>query len=195
MKIPRKITFLSYVLIGILCIFFCGQLAFASEGGGDNWRQSYDIGMKWLNFVILAFLIYKFGKAPLMNFLHGQKDRLSVEIGEIEKDKTRINEKLKEIQAVLDKGESHYAELKERIINQGLKSKNDIIEEAKSHSQVLIETSRQKVEYQILKAKRKFKAELIDAAIELASEKLPNQITDNDNQNFIDHYLAGAAKK
>jgi F-type H+-transporting ATPase subunit b len=174
MKIPRKITFLSYVLIGILCIFFCGQLAFASEGGSDNWRHSYDLGMKWLNFAILAFIIYKYGKAPLMKFLHGQKDRLSVEIVEIEKDKTRINEKLTEIQAVLDKGEAQYAELKERIINQGLKSKNDIIEEAKNHSQILIETSRQKVENQIVKAKSKFKAELIDAAIELALEKLLN---------------------
>jgi len=193
MKISRKITFLSYVLIGILCIFFCGQVVFASEGGGDNWRHSYDLGMKWFNFTILAFIIYKFGKAPLMNFLHGQKDRLSVEIGEIEKDKSQINEKLKEIEAVLDKGEAHYAELKDRIINQGLKSKNDIIEEAKNHSQILIETSKQKVDNEILKAKRNFKAELIDAAIELASAKLPKQITDDDNQRFINNYLAGAA--
>ncbi|QTA78168.1 ATP synthase, subunit beta (ATP synthase F0 sector subunit b) [Desulfonema limicola] len=194
MKIPRNLSFLSYIIIGILCIFFCGQAAFASEGGGDNWRHTYDLGMKWLNFAILAFVIYKFGKAPLMNFLHGQKNKLSVEIGEIEKDKSRINEKLKEIQAVLDKGEAHYAELKERIINQGLKSKADIIEQAKSHSQILIEASKQKVDNEILKAKRNFKAELIDAAIAIASEKLPTQITDDDNQKFIDNYLAGTAK-
>jgi len=195
MKIFKKSSLLSlYAFAGILCIFLFGQVAFASEGG-DNWRHTYDLVMKWLNFGILAFVIYKFGKPPLMNFLYGQKDRLVVEIGELEKDKAQINEKLKEIQAVLDKGEAHYAELKERIINQGLKSKNDIIEEAKTQSQIMMEASKQKIGNQILQAKRKFKAELIDSAISLATEKLPNQITEDDNQKFLDNYLAGASAK
>ena len=195
MKKSRKINFLSwFIFIGILCIFFYGQSAFAAEGG-DNWRHNYDIGMKWLNFAILAFIIYKFGKAPLMNFLHGQKDRLAVEIGEMEKEKSRINEKIKEIQSVLDKGEAHYAELKERIINQGLKNKEDIIKDAKNHTKILMEASKQKVGHQIIQAKKNFKAELIDAAIALASEKLPKEITDDDNRKFVDNYLASAVTK
>jgi len=195
MKLPNKAGFLSiFVFTAIFCMFFCTQTAFASEGG-ENWRHTYDIAMKWLNFGILAFLIYRFGKAPLMAFLYGQKDKVAVEINELEKDKSRINEKIEDIQAVLDKGEAYYADLKERIIKQGLKSKNDIIEEAKNHSQIMLEASRQRIENHIIEAKRKFKAELIDAAIARASEKLPEEITDNDNQKFIDNYLAGASAK
>lgn len=191
MNTRRKII-LILLLIGLLCVYFGGQ-AFASEGA-DNWRHNYDLFMKWLNFGILVFVIYKFGKKPIMNFLHGQKDQLADEIGSLEKEKSHLSDKVKEIQDILDQGEAYYSDLKERIIRQGEKRKEDLIEEAKVQSKIMMDTSKQKITSQIIQAKEKFKAELVDAAVDLATKKLPAQITDDDNQKFVDNYFAAIAK-
>ena len=57
--------------------------ALASEGGG-NWRGTYDVVMIWLNFGIFAFLLVKFLKDPLLNFLRGRKDELALEMNQLE---------------------------------------------------------------------------------------------------------------
>ena len=192
MKIRKKIILIS-LLAGLLCVYFGGQ-AFASEGA-DNWRHTYDLVMKWLNFGILAFVIYKFGKPPLMNFLHGQKDLLVHEIGSMENEKSLLDDKVKKIQDILDQGESYYTDLKERIVRQGEKRREELIEEARIQSKIMMEASKQKINNHIIQAKENFKAEMIDAAIDMASKKLPNKITDDDNQNFIDNYFAGIVTK
>lgn len=192
MNTRRKIILIS-LLIGLLCVYFGGQ-AFASEGA-DNWRHNYDLFMKWLNFGILAFVIYKFGKPPLMNFLYGQKEQLAEEIGSMEKEKNQLDDKVKEIQDVLDQGEAYYSDLKERIIRQGEKRKEELIEDAKAQSKIMLEASKQKISTHIIQAKDNFKAEMVDAAIELATKRLPNQITDDDNQKFVDNYFTSITAK
>ena len=51
-----------------LCIHIFGDDTLAAESGG-TWRSTYDLIMRWANFLILAFIIFKFGKKPLINFM------------------------------------------------------------------------------------------------------------------------------
>ena len=54
---------------------------------------------------------------------------------------------------------------------------------------MLAETQK-RVENQILEAKKRLKAELVDAAVELALQQLPKEITSEDNQKFLDRFLS-----
>ena len=47
--------------------------------------------MMWVNFLILVFLAFKFGKAPIMEFLKGRKLEISEEINQIEEDNQKNN--------------------------------------------------------------------------------------------------------
>ena len=72
------------ICVAIMILFFLsGGNAFGAEESG-NWRSTYDVVMLWLNFLILVFLLIKFAKDPIKNFLKGQQDELSKEIGGLE---------------------------------------------------------------------------------------------------------------
>ena len=59
---------------------------------------------------------------------------------------------------------------------------------------VLIPTMK-KIENQLIEAQRRFKSELVDAAISLAIKRLPDEITTEDDQNFTNQFLASASGK
>lgn len=194
----KKITRICFCLVvGMACCLILGTpltLAADEPAADDNWRKTYDEVMLWLNFAILAFVLVKFAGPPLMNFLRGRKDELARQIDQVEKEKEKVTGKISEAFKTLEESETRFASMKQRIIDQGERRKQEIIEDARRQSQIMLEASKQKVSSQILQAKGTFKAELVDAAIEMATEKLPQHITEEDNQRFVDSYLSGAMK-
>ena len=153
-------------------------------------RHAYDIIMMWINFGVLVFVIVKFGKEPLVGFLNTKKDEMAGEIQALEDEKSNAEAKNKETLAMMAAGEAHIKSIQEKIIAQGKKEKERIIEEAKAQSRYMLEEAKQRVGSQIIQARRRFRSELVDAAIKMAMERLPKEITQEDNQILLENYLA-----
>jgi len=168
--------------------------ALASETGG-NWRATYDTVMIWLNFGIFAFLLVKYLKTPLINFLRGRQDELAREISRLEEKRAQISLKINETQQLFEKSEAHYENIKAKIITQGEEEKRELIEGARQESRLMIEQTNIRIENQILQAKNKFKSEMIDLAISLAMKRLPAEITKADHQRLLDRYIEHASLK
>jgi F-type H+-transporting ATPase subunit b len=177
-----------YFLAGIISFHLCGQDVWAAENAG-GWRSTYDIILKWINFIILAFVLVKFGRAPLMNFLQGKKENLAREIKQIEDEKAELKGKIMETSKILDESEVRFEELKERIVRQGEQKKEAIIQTAEDQSKMMLEDAKRRIDAYFVKAKNKFKAELIDRAFDLAMERLPKEITTEDNDKLTAEYL------
>jgi len=178
----------------VMLLFVSGGNAVASEDGGD-WRSTYDVVMLWVNFFILVFLFMKFVKNPLKNYLKGQQEEWSKEIGGLEQQRENMLEKVKKAMDELEEGQIHFDRIKNRIVKEGEKKKLAIIEDAKNQSRLMMDDARRKIDAQILAAKQSFTGELIDEAVGLAMEKLPGIINDNDNDKLIDQYLATTTVK
>jgi F-type H+-transporting ATPase subunit b len=179
------------MMVLVFSLHFFGYETFAAEKT-TKWRPTYDLILRWINFGIIVFIINKYAKTPLMNFLRGQKEKLAKEIKLLEEDKDNITEKVNETRKVLDESEVRFAELKDRIVQQGERKKQEIVESAQQQSRSMLEDANRRIDFLILQSKNSFKAELIDAAIELATERLPQQITEKDNEKFIDQYMVSA---
>ena len=193
MKYVRKTVWVFvWMMVLVFSLHFFGYETFAAEKT-TKWRPTYDLILRWINFGIIVFIFYKYAKTPLMNFLRGQKEKLAEEIKKLEDKKEDVANKIKETQKALDESEVRFAELKDRIVQQGERRKQEIIESAKNHSRIMLEGANRKIDYYILSSKNTFKAELIDAAIEVAMERLPKEITDKDDERFIVQYLSGAS--
>ena len=178
----------------ILSLHFFGYEAFAAEIT-SNWRPTYDLIMRWVNFGIIVFVVNKYAKTPIINFLRGQKEKLAKEINKLEDEKEDVVAKIKETQEAVDESEIRFAELKERIVQQGKRKKQEIIESAQQQTRMMLEDADRRIKSYFLQAKNAFKAEMIDAAIDLAMERLPQEITDEDNHKFIDQYLASTVSE
>ena len=187
-------------VIGVFCCFmavvlslhFLGHDAFAAENS-SNWRPMYDLILRYINFGIIVFLIIKYGKTPIMNFLRGQKEKLAKEIKRLEDEKEDVASQVKEMIKTIDESEERFEELKERIVQQGEKKKVAIIQTAQAQSESMIVNAKQRIESHFLQAKNDFREELIDNAIDLALERFPKEMSPEDNENFTRDFLTSTA--
>jgi len=151
--------------------------------------------MRWVNFLILAFLLIKFSRAPLKKFLVGKKQDIADEIGGLEAEKEEILRQIDESKNQLENSRERLSALTKRIVTQGEKDRQRIIDEAEQESKMMLKSAKQKVESRIVEARQLLKSELVDSAITLATKLLPEQITEEDNQKFIDAFMASASSK
>jgi F-type H+-transporting ATPase subunit b len=177
-----------------LCLLLPAGAALAAEGNG-GWRPTYDLAMRWFNFSLLAFVIVKFARKPLQDFLNGRKYELSIEIKRIEEEKKEASDQAQQVTRELEESSVKLAQLKERIISQGVNSKERIIAEARQQGRNLLQESQMRIEGHILRARQKFRSELVDAAIDLALEKLPKIISDTDEKRLVKDFMSSLAVK
>lgn len=189
MKCVNKIVLIfCYIIAGILSLHFLGHEAFAAEKA-SSWRPIYDLILRWINFGIIVFLVVKYAKTPIMNFLRGQKETLAREIKRLENKQQGISANIEETLKTIDESEVRFAELKERIVRQGEKKKEAIIQTAQKQSKMMLEDAKRRIDTYFIQAKNKFRAEMIDRAIDLAVERLPKEITAEDNKKLNIEYL------
>ena len=187
-------------ILGVFCcsmavflsLHLLGHEAFAAEKS-SNWRPIYDLIMRYINFGIIVFVIIKYGKTPIMNFLRGQKEKLAKEIKRLEDEKEDVASQVKEMVKTIDESEERFEELKERIVDQGEKKKAEIIQAAQAHSELMIVDAKRRIESHFLQAKNDFRAELIDTAVDLALERFPKEMTPEDDEKFTREFLASSA--
>lgn len=161
----------------------------AALAADPEWRPTYDLAMRWINFIILVAVIVKYAREPIKDFLKLKKDDVVTQISELDQEKARI---LDEIQTVKQKEADNRVrlnELKDRLIAQAETRKQQIIEQAKQQSTIMLEETRRKMAHRIDQATSSLKLELLDMAIEQAAAKLPRIITPEDNQRLLADYM------
>lgn len=176
------------VFLIIALWFFFPEGAGAAEAAAD-WRPLYDLVMRYINFIILAFLIIKYARKPLVNFFKEKSQDVKKEIKEIEAEKEKIRLQVKALQESRAQGKERLEQLKERIISQGRARRQDIVDDAKLESKLLLENTQRKIENQLLKARHTLRTEMIDLAFDKAEARLPEAVTEKDSRRFIQHYL------
>jgi len=177
------------MLVGALHLM--AGLSWADEGG-STWRSTYDEVMLWLNFGILAFLLVKYGRAPLIGFLKGEAKRTAEDIERVEESKRRTDEKVREMVASVENRRERLQSLKERLIQEGERKRREIIESARRESQIMLEQTRVRIDHQISESQERLKAELIDRAVEAAVERLPGVITADDHKELVERFIKQA---
>jgi F-type H+-transporting ATPase subunit b len=164
--------------------------AVPAAAAGGEWRPVYDKVMLWVNFFILAFVLVKYGRKPLMNFLNGQKDEIADQIHRLQKEKNALEAKIKKAASMVEDSNVRFEEIKTRIIADGERTRREIIENAQAQSKNIIEAEKLKASNQIVQAKARFMSELVDEASSLALSKLPAQITDADQEKLQELFIA-----
>jgi F-type H+-transporting ATPase subunit b len=193
MRHPKPIVLscccLSAVVIALL---LSGSDALAADNA-HNWRPTFDLVMRWVNFAIIVILLVKFAKTPLQNFLSGRKEQIERKIKEFEQQKNAVEKQITETQDMLAHSMIRFESIKQTIMEDGERQKQLIIEDARTESRLLLQSTQHKIEHQIREARYAIRSELIDAAIALAEKRIAAQITAVDQQKLTELFLAGTA--
>ena len=193
-RISKRVLPLRSVAACALGFFLATSEVLAAENA-SSWRPTYDLVLMWLNFGIIVFVIVKYARKPLVNFLKGKKEEVDRTIDEIEEEKEKSQAEIRAANNKLDESKTRLNKLQERILLEGERRKKEIIDDARAESRIMLKEAQRKIDDQIFQAKKAIQAELVDMAISLASKKLPSEITSADNQRFVDEYLTGIRSK
>lgn len=162
--------------------------ALAAEGGGD-WRPVYDTVMLWVNFFILAFVIYYYGRKPLGNFLKGRQDEVSSELKKLEDRKKQFEDQIQETRQMIEESSTRFENIKARVTEEGRRKRQEIIDGANEQSRKLLEMEKQKAANQIAQARQHLLVELADTASDMAARQLPSEMTEADQENMLSLYI------
>lgn len=163
--------------------------AFAAEGGEHGGSSMMEWVWRILNFLILVVILVKFLNKPLKDYLRQRRELIEKSIKEAQEAKEiamkalaeveeRLKVKDKEIEEIISSARSSGEREKERLIEEGEKLKVKILEQAKTN-----------IEYELKKAKETIKAEAVEAAMELAEEKIKTRMTKDDQERLLQESL------
>lgn len=148
-------------------------------------RATWDLVMRWVNFLILAAVIIKYARAPVIDFLKGKRAETARIIEDIEEKKRSAEDKIKARQIELQASKKRLKLIQDRIISEGQRQKEKMIADAQRESRMMLETAHTKVSGQIRDAHHTIRLELIEMATEKALEKMPLMITEEDHDQMI----------
>jgi F-type H+-transporting ATPase subunit b len=175
--------------LAILMVAICWVTnAWAAEGSGFT-RATWDEIWRWLNFIILFGVIIKYGRRPIASFLDKQKEDVAQSIKKLEDRKRDVQATLQESQQQLTASEERLASIKSKIISEGENRKAQLIADAQEESRIMLETAQLRIEHQIREMHSRVKAELVDAATQIALTKLPGLLTGEDEDRLIDQWM------
>jgi len=186
--IKKTFIAIGWLCGGILILHLVGTQALAAESDG-GWRADYDVIMMWVNFAILATVIVKYARNPIKGFFRDQKENIAKSIRDIEAQKEANEAEIRHAQQSMQESSARFEEIRQKIIAEGERKKQAIIEGAQRECRLMMQNAEFWVERHILQAKERLRSELIDESIEQALQKLPQVLTPEDNQKFINSYL------
>jgi F-type H+-transporting ATPase subunit b len=176
------------ITVSSAILFFFVTPVLAADQAAD-WRPTYDVIMMWVNFAILAAILYKLLKNPIRDFIQGKKLEMEKEILKAEDMKEKAELQIQEARKMLQEGEERFTLVKERIVAQGEKRKQQIIEDAEQQSQYMLAEAKRKVDSQIIRAREKFRSELVDTTFDLVLERIPKEMTTEDSDKLVENYI------
>lgn len=180
-----------WLALGLLSLHVTAGVALAADGG---WRPTYDLVMRWLNFLILVGVIVRYARQPVKTFLQARSAEVRIEIETLEEQKAKAVAAVSAIRQRLADSETRLAEMKTRLLADGERRKQTLLEQAEVESAMMLKDAERKIEGLLHQAQGTLRGEIVDGAIDLALERLPREIQGADHQRLMADYfqVAGA---
>ncbi|MDP1759752.1 MAG: F0F1 ATP synthase subunit B [Thermodesulfovibrionales bacterium] len=182
------------LLILASCILYLASvsIAFASGGGeeGSAGAIAKDYLWKIINFGILFFVLYKFGKKPLQSFLKQRTELIEKTLKEAQQAKELAQKALAKVEERLQARDREIGEIVSSAKESGEKEKARLIEEGSRMKEKILEQARTNIAYEVKRAKETIMEEAAAIAIELAEKKLKEKLTKEEQLKLLEESLA-----
>ncbi len=188
----RKLQITNYKLQIILTVtaimFTVSASAFASSGGEVvfTWKD-------WLwpvvNFSTLIIILVFFGRKPLGEFFKSRTALIEKSIREATEAKELAEKTLKEVQARLNNTDNEIAQIIEAAKKSGEKEKERLIVEGERLKDKIIEQAKANIDFELQKAKEAIKSDASILALELAEQQIKEKLGQKEQEGLISDYI------
>ena len=190
----KRSVFLVVVLVLLVTVSgVFAQSHDAEEAHGSPW----DLAFRVVNFAILAAALVYLLRKPLGNYLDAKAEQIRSELKEAVGKRERAETERKEAEARLAGLDDEIAEVRAKGIAQAEDERRRILQAAESEAARLAERAKKEIEAEVELARRRLTARAAELSIDLARQKLGEQIGDADRRALFEKGLEklGEAKR
>jgi len=157
----------------------------------DERNQDPPFLAQFFNFAILAFLLVRFGKKPIMDGLAQRKKSIMGDVEAAEALRADAEKRLKSYERQFSNISDHRAELEDEYRAQSQNEQKRILAEADEKRARMIKDAELRVEQELRQAQGELLREAIDQAVTAAEELLKKKMEPKDLDRLADDYLTG----
>lgn len=158
---------------------------FAAGGEEQKGLSAMDWVWKIVNFSILVFLLVKFAGKPLKNFLRQRKELIEKSIKEAQEAKELAKKALAEVEERLKLKDKEVEEIISLSKTSGEAERDRLIQDGERLMVKILEQARANIEHEVKMAREAIKAEAVEAAMNLAEEKIKKKITTQEQDKLL----------
>jgi F-type H+-transporting ATPase subunit b len=194
MRINRGNKKLCFLLVSVLVVVIVGGLALSAlaaeeHEGTSSFKKTWMKVWEILNFLILAFLLFKFLKDPVKNFFKERAQIFQQQIEEAEGASVEAESEFKELENRFELLDEEIQQLRHVITEQGERERDKIISDAKQTAEYMLEKAKVEADRVMREAIIKLRREVTNEAVRLAEESIKKEIGKKDHERLVDDYL------
>jgi ATP synthase F0 subunit b len=185
-----------------------GEAAGHGEGHGtehvvvplDNWfslsfgpgkaHQNGPLAFSILNFVILVWLLVKFGRQPFREYLRQRHNTIRLNLEEAAELNQRARQKLAEIEGRLQGLGGEITAIKGAVAKDARLERDRIIKAAEDEAARIVKQADDALQKEVRRARRRLELEAVDVSMKAAERIIKQQVTDADRRRLNEEYFA-----
>lgn len=174
-----------------------GSAGHGADGAHHALTKSQIMNFIWhcLNFSILAFVLFKFLKKPIVEGLSNRTQSIKNAFGELDAKRIDAERKYKEYEDKLKDLDAEAQKIFKSFIEQGEAEKEKIISQAKETAERIKSQADLYVQQEIAKARISLQREVSELAVKMSEDIISKNLTSDDHQRLIIEYLEKVVTK
>lgn len=194
MSIYRRNRRLRFLLVGVLLLTLVGSLAlvaFAAETQQEasSFKKIWMTSWRVLNFLILAFLLFKLLKEPMGRFFKESARVIQEQLQGTEQACLDAEQELDKVEGRLKSLDEEVRKLQDTIGELGERERDKIIASAKQTAERILEKAKLEAAFSTQQARSQLRREVIAEAVKSAEESIRKAIDERDQERLVDEYL------
>lgn len=166
--------------------------ALAAPAQPPAWKIWWEWGWRIVNFLILAFFIYKMARQPLKEFLSGKRAKVAGELEEMEGLKIAAQAELAAIEQQTAGLAREITDFEEAFDAMAAKESRRLAQEAAQEADLILERAQLAARIALDRAKTNLTAEMVELAASLAEDKLKEAVGAQDQVRLLEQFTRQA---
>jgi F-type H+-transporting ATPase subunit b len=170
-------------------LVLCAAIAFASEGEGGGHNKLLDLLYRFINFGIVAFLVYKFAGKRLADMLTGRAKLIDTALDALDERKDDAEKRLLEVEASIANLEAEKAKILADAKAQGEAMRQAIIDKAEAQAAQIKAQAEVSAAQEAKLAVDAIREELAEKIVSAAEDLVKKQLKKKDHEDLVNEYL------
>lgn len=152
-------------------------------------RWAWDAALMFINFGILAYLIVRFGRKPIAEFLSGHAAGQAQRLDDAKHELKLAQAQYEASQRKLENLSARIEEFEEMKEREATRARERILEEAQKTAHLLIEDARHRADSVMARAMEQAQAEMAEIIMAEAAKRIQKMIGEDDHRCMVENYL------